>query len=129
MIVLPDVRLCSLVDKFKRIGGICYLHLQGRNTNRSGAADSYAALILLSVYVALLYLCLFWGWNVSFGVKSRLRCLTTGQPQVGSRQTILSFQQYLARFWAPPPPKSCWALGALSPMQKLWYAAGDISLY
>jgi hypothetical protein len=104
MIVIPDVTLCSLVDKFKRIGGTCYLHLQGRNINRSGAADSYAALILLSEYVALLYLCLFWGWNVSVGVESRLRCLTTGQSQVGSRQTILSFPQYPDRLCQPPTP-------------------------
>jgi hypothetical protein len=56
IIVIPDVTQCSLVDKFKCIVGTCYLHLQGRNINYSETVDSYAALILLSGYVALLYL-------------------------------------------------------------------------
>jgi hypothetical protein len=51
---------------------------------------------------------LFGGWNVSVGIESRLRCWTTGQPQVGTRQTILSFPQYPDQFCArPPPPASC----------------------
>jgi hypothetical protein len=60
MIVIPDMTQCSLVDKFKRIVGTCYLNLPGRNINQSGTVDSYAALILLAGYVALLYLFLIY---------------------------------------------------------------------
>jgi len=60
MIVIPDVTQCGLVDKFKHIVGTCYLHLEGRNINHSETVDSYAALILLSGYVALLYLFLLY---------------------------------------------------------------------
>lgn len=106
IIAIPDMTQCSLVDKFKRIVGTCYLHLQGRNINHSRTVDSLCCSYFTRwvCSAAVFIFTLFWSWNVLVGIEPRLRCLTTEQPQFDSRkgQTISSCPQHPDRFCGPP---------------------------